>query len=252
MSVSVSGEKKVCVITDNEFLYKGIKKILSEKKYDEEFEFFYSERNIAFKRKYKDCDDFRPIDLKTAPKRFYEQYKLFLSAHCKQIFPDFLVHNYRCINIHPGFNPYNRGWYPQVFSIINKLPVGVTVHEMDCELDHGPIIYQSLIQISEEDTSFDVYQKIQNEEIRILNEKLEFLLRGEYNVHLPCAEGNVNLKKDFEQLCRLDFEREGKFGEFFDELRALSFQGYKNAFFINEKGEKFYVELMISKADKVP
>ena len=68
-------------------------------------------------------------------------YDLVISAHCKQIFPDILVNSVRCINIHPGLNPYNRGWFPQVFSIINKKPIGCTIHLMDEEIDHGDVIY---------------------------------------------------------------------------------------------------------------
>ncbi len=83
-----------------------------------------------------------PICLKECDNSFFDKYILFISLHCKQIFPQRLTDNYRCINIHPGYNPYNRGWFPQVFSILNKNTAGVTIHEIDQELDHGPIIYQ--------------------------------------------------------------------------------------------------------------
>ena len=46
--------------------------------------------------------------------------------------------------------------FQQVFSILNKLPVGVTIHEMDEQLDHGIIIVQKEINIFSWETSCDV------------------------------------------------------------------------------------------------
>ena len=42
-----------------------------------------------------------------------KNYNLVMSIHCKQLFPTELVNNVRCVNVHPGLNPYNRGWFPQ-------------------------------------------------------------------------------------------------------------------------------------------
>jgi methionyl-tRNA formyltransferase len=64
-----------------------------------------------------------------------EKYQLVFSLHCKQIFPSELISNVKCINVHPGYNPLNRGWYPQVFSIIYDLPIGATIHEIDEVVD---------------------------------------------------------------------------------------------------------------------
>ncbi|MCE9864029.1 hypothetical protein, partial [Aeromonas caviae] len=60
------------------------------------------------------------IDLKSDTIRLINEFDFGFSVHCKQIFPKQLVESIRCVNIHPGFNPHNRGWFPQVFSIINK------------------------------------------------------------------------------------------------------------------------------------
>jgi len=85
--------------------------------------------------------------------KIISDYDLVFSLHCKQIFPKRLVENVCCINFHPGLNPYNRGWYPQAFSIINGLPDGSTIHLMDSEVDHGAIIAQKKVDIKVSDTS---------------------------------------------------------------------------------------------------
>ncbi len=45
-----------------------------------------------------------------------------------------------CVN--DRVSTHNRGWFPQAFSIIDGQKVGVTIHEIDDQLNHGPIIAQ--------------------------------------------------------------------------------------------------------------
>ena len=103
------------------------------------------------------------------------------------MFPVDMVRNYRCINVHPGLNPYNRGWFPQTFSLVNHFPVGVTIHEMDAHLDD--------------------------------------LVKKNYVASPMQEEGNINKKEDFDRICKLDLESIGTFGEHIDLLRALTFSG---------------------------
>lgn len=238
---------RICVITDNEHLYHQFRKIIAN--YDDIFifDFYFSSFNKNLKQKYANDLSYKPIQLKKTEKTFWNKYDLFLSLHSKQLFPDELVMNYRCINIHPGLNPYNRGWYPQAFSIVNKQPVGVTIHEMDSELDHGPIIVQREVKIFESDTSIDIYKRIQNLEIEMLQEYLPQILSGDYNVKYSESEGNVNYQSDFNKLCQLNLDEKGTFRHFLDILRATTFPPYKNAYFVDEKGEKVWVSINIDK-----
>lgn len=231
----------VCVITDNEFIYSNFIEIIKTSKH--QFSFYYSTINKSFKEKYKGNENFKEIRLNDENKSFYNQFDLFISLHCKQIFPDELVNNYRCINVHPGLNPYNRGWFPQVFSILNKKPIGVTIHEMDSKLDHGPIIYQETLSIESYETSLDVYNRIQNLEVQMLKEHIDDLIIGNYEAKQLLDEGNINYKSDFDKLCKIDLNKTGTFCEFIDILRATTFAGYNNAYFIDEKGNKVFVSV---------
>lgn len=174
-------------------------------------------------------------------------YELVISAHCKQIFPKALVENIRCINIHPGLNPYNRGWYPQVFSIINKLPIGCTIHEMNENIDHGNIIYQKQVSILDSDTSLDVYNKVQIAEKELLKENLNNIIFNNYKSKSMCSNGNYNGIAEFKQLCELKLSSYGTLREHIDLLRALTHGKHKNAYFMDEAGEKIYVQISLSK-----
>lgn len=171
-------------------------------------------------------------------------YNLIFSLHCKQLFPDGLVKKIKCINLHPGFNPYNRGWFPQVFSILNGLKAGATIHEIDEHLDHGAIIAQRQVTIEKYDTSLSAYLKIQDAEVELLKEHLHSILTNQYATQQPAEEGNVNLKKDFNALCHLDLGKTVTMEEAIDYLRAMTHGEYKNAFFIDKNtGKKVFVSI---------
>ncbi|MDB5282011.1 MAG: wbtJ [Bacteroidota bacterium] len=176
--------------------------------------------------------------------KLIDNYDLIFSLHCKQLFPAELVTKVKCINVHPGYNPYNRGWFPQVFSIINKLPVGATIHEIDEHLDHGSIIARKKVEIEQWDTSYTVYNRVQAIEVELLKENLDNILKATYTTFKPEEEGNVNLKKDFNALCKIDPDQKLTMLEAIDKLRALTHTGHKNAYFIDKKtGSKIYVSI---------
>lgn len=174
-------------------------------------------------------------------------YDLVISMHCKQIFPKLLIDHTKCINIHPGYNPINRGWYPQVFAIINDLPVGATIHEIDEYLDHGNIIARALVPKYSNDTSLSLYNRIVEMEIKLFEENIEQILNNTYETITPEAEGIISLKKDFNDLCRIDLEEQVSWKEAINRLRALSHGEFRNAYFIDkESGHKIYLDLHLT------
>jgi methionyl-tRNA formyltransferase len=188
------------------------------------------------------------LDMKHQADGIGDEYDVVLSAHCKQIFPAALTRATRCINIHPGLNPYNRGWYPQVFSILNKLPLGATIHEIDEQLDHGGIIAQKEVSVDSSDTSLTAYTKVQQAEMELLKSHLHTILEGNYTTIQPSEEGNLNLKKDFNELRMLDLTRERTLAETLDLLRALTHPPYKNSYYIDPAdGKKVWVSIVLEK-----
>lgn len=243
----VSYEKEICVITDNEYLYDEFKKIIKNEKYNIFlFDFFCSPNSEILEEKQNTQRMINRISIKDILPSFWKKYDLIISLHCKQLFTKEMVENNRCVNIHPGYNPYNRGWYPQVFSIINKLPAGVTIHEMDSELDHGNIIFQEEIKIYEYDTSWDVYKRILQKEIKMIQDHLEELIFGNYSTIKP-MEGNINQRKDFNKMLEIDLDKVVTYREAIDFLRAMTFPRYNNAYFLDKEGNKVYVQITLKK-----
>ena len=174
-------------------------------------------------------------------------YDLIISIHCKQIFPSKIINNIKCINIHPGYNPINRGWYPQVFAIHENLSIGATIHEMDNQLDNGNIIARAFVEKEITDTSETLYNKIVKKEIELLNMSLESIIDNTYQSFKPEHEGEIYLKKDFRDLCELNLNEKSTTIQFINRLRALTHGEFKNAFFIDPStGKKIYVSINLS------
>ncbi|MFT4680343.1 MAG: methionyl-tRNA formyltransferase [Granulosicoccus sp.] len=189
-----------------------------------------------------------PYKVKEVGAKLAEKYDMVISIHCKQLFPPELVNGTKCLNVHPGLNPYNRGWYPQVFAIMNGLPHGATIHEIDVELDHGPIIDQKEVEIHSDDTSLSVYDRVLQAELELLRKNLSDILNGTYSTFHPEDEGNLNMIKDFRELLKLDLEETGDMKHFIDKFRALTHGKYKNAYFVDPKtGDKIYVSMNLER-----
>ncbi len=63
------------------------------------------------------------------------------------------------INVHPSLLPKYRGPSPIQSAILNGNKIsGITIIKMDAEMDHGPLIYQETLELSDNDT-FDSLSK---------------------------------------------------------------------------------------------
>ena len=237
----------VCVITDNLYIFKHFQGLAAKKPLGASFDFFYAPWNKDFKARFGTDGAIRPLRLRDQDERFFGQYDLFISLHCKQLFPDELVNNHLCINVHPGYNPYNRGWFPQVFGIMNHLPIGVTIHKMDTQLDHGPILWQKRLKLRGDDTSKEIYERILATEMELMEAHLEDLLTGNYTLTPMAEEGNLNTKQDFDVLRQIDPDKPATYGEVLDFLRAMTHAPYKNAYYLEKKKKKIFVSINLEK-----
>ena len=243
-------KNKILLLTDNEELLNRFKELVQQLKFNITnnyiFDYAYSYNNKVFSIKYENSEWINPLKVKEKINELVNEYDLIISLHCKQFFPPELVNKVRCVNIHPGLNPFNRGWFPQVFSILNGLPCGATIHEIDEYLDHGAIICQKEVKIETWDTSLSAYNKILDVEIELLEEYIENIINNDYKTQIT-NEGNLNLKKDFDNLCEIKLNNEDSFLNHINILRALTHGDYSNAYFLDENGSKIYLKVELRK-----
>lgn len=141
---------------------------------------------------YKDKDSFAD-----AMAGIFKKYNidLVVFAGYLVVVPDKLIKEYRnrIINIHPSLIPAHCGMgyyglkvHESVLAAGNKV-TGATVHFVDEEADHGPIILQKAVEVCEGDTP-EVLQKrvMEQAEWNILPEAVNLI--GEGRVYI---EGNI-------------------------------------------------------------
>ena len=89
----------------------------------------------------------------------------------------------RVLNIHPSLLPAFPGLNAQRQALEYGVKFsGCTVHLVDEELDHGPIVKQSVVPVWPVDTEETLSAKILTEEHRIYAEAVAFVLSGRYRV----------------------------------------------------------------------
>ncbi len=237
--------KRALVLTDNIVQYERFRELINNPIYkDVQFTFKHSPTSLDFSLHKDFVGQNHSLKVKCNIPYITSNFDILFSIHCKQIFPPALVRSIKCINIHPGYNPINRGWYPQVFAIINNRITGATLHEIDEELDNGPIIDRIVIEHYVWETSKDIYERILKAEIYLLEKNLANILSGTYNTILPENKGFLYLKKDFKDLCHLNLEEVNTFNYFINKLRALTHGQFKNAYFIDAKtGKKIFISI---------
>jgi len=240
--------KKFLVLSDNEVMVRSVEDILNNINHEPNTTFeFGCSPNSSIMGIEVNGTPLQVVDVKTGSDEILESgYSFILSAHSKQIFPKELVEGVTCINIHPGLNPYNRGMFPHVFSLINGLPAGATLHIMDQEIDHGDIIDQEEVVVHKSDTSETLYSRVLDAEKLILKRTMGKLILGNYTLIKPNKEGNVNRMKDFENIREIDLDTKGTFEEHIDLLRALSHGDRRNAFFVDPStGKRVWVKIVL-------
>ncbi len=239
--------KKVLIVSDNQIILKGFIEIIDGLQNVDNIHWEYAVSPYSNQKQFQETIQ-RKVDVfdmkREADIQQLLNYNLIFSIHCKQLFPKELFSKVKCINVHPGFNPINRGWYPQVFAIINDKIIGATIHEINENLDDGPVIARAEVEKKETDTSLDLYNRVVNKELELVRLHIENILSDNYQTFIPTEEPFLYLKKDYNNLLEIDLEKKYTGKEFINLLRALSHAPYKNAFYISRKtGKKIYMSI---------
>ncbi|SDF04356.1 methionyl-tRNA formyltransferase [Halorubrum xinjiangense] len=172
---------------------------------------------------------------------------LVVSCGYRHIVPESIldVPEMGCLNLHPAYLPYNRGANPNVWSIVEGTPAGVTLHYMDSTLDTGDIVARREVETNFSDTGKDLYQRLEDTQVELFKQTWPDVVGG--NVSLTEQEqdeGTYHRTDEFEELCEIDGEETVQAKKFLDRLRALTFPPYDNAK-IEVDGETYYIDVEI-------
>lgn len=156
------------------------------------------------------------------------------------------------VNLHPAYLPYNKGTYPNVWSIIEGTPAGATLHFVDDSVDTGDIIAQRQVSVELVDTGETLYRRLENACIELFKESWP-LVRSGQAPRLPQRKegGSCHRAQDVKEVDHIDLDRQYTARELIDVIRARTFSRYQGAYFVHQ-GRKVYLRLQLfyEKADQ--
>ncbi len=160
--------------------------------------------------------------------------------------PDFLsLLPKGCINLHPAYLPYNRGAHPNVWSIVDKTPAGVTLHYIDEGIDTGDIIRQVQVPVVFTDTGETLYRKLEAAGLELLRETWPDIRAGRIERTPQSHESGTSHKAgDAAQIDEIHLAETYRAEDLLNILRARTFPPHKGAF-IRSGGRKVRVRIQL-------
>jgi methionyl-tRNA formyltransferase len=151
------------------------------------------------------------------------------------------------VNLHPGYLPYNRGAYPNVWSIVDGTPAGATLHLMDEGVDTGDILAQTRVAVSAWDTGETLYRKLEIACFELFRTSWPLVRGGRLRPMPQEGPGSVHRVADVEKIDAIDLDATYTARCLIDILRARAFPPHRGAYFC-AAGRKVFVEVKLIEA----
>ncbi len=149
------------------------------------------------------------------------------------------------INLHPAYLPYNRGQYPNVWSIVEETQAGVTLHYMDKCIDTGDIIAQRKVATEPIDTGETLYRKLEQACVNLFTETWPSIHACNAPRQPQISDsGTCHRTKDVEKIDEIELDKKYLAKDLINIIRARTFLPYKGAYFVSE-GRKVYLRLQL-------
>jgi methionyl-tRNA formyltransferase len=136
-----------------------------------------------------------------------------------------------CINVHPALLPYNRGAYPNVWSIVEGTPAGVTIHYIDEGIDTGDIISQREVPIEPVDTGASLYRKLEIDCVQLFKEMWPSIAEGRATRRPQPDGGTSHRLADVRRIDQIDLDRTYRARELINIIRGRTFPPHRGAYF---------------------
>lgn len=158
--------------------------------------------------------------------------------------PEFLnIFPQGVLNLHPSYLPYNRGQYPNVWSIVEGTPAGATLHYVDPGVDTGDIVAQKQVTVEPVDTGETLYRKLERAAVALFTETWPTIKAGTVPRRpQPGSGGTSHRTADVADIDEISLDRSYRAGDLINILRARTFPPYAGAYF-NVDGRRVYLRL---------
>lgn len=133
--------------------------------------------------------------------------------------------NNNAVNIHNAYLPWNRGADPNIWSIIEDTPRGVTLHYMDASLDKGYIIAQKMVEKKEAETLRSSYEDLDKAAKEMFREAFAFYKNWQEMKKVPLGAGSYHSLKDGQQIKSVIDSYDLTTAEFKERIKSIAGAG---------------------------
>lgn len=131
-----------------------------------------------------------------------QNFDLAVSYTYRFLLPENILHalHDNAVNLHNSYLPWNRGSDPNLWSIVENTPRGVTLHYMEAGLDKGAVIAQRLVPLLPDDTLKSSYDRLDIAAREQFCQAFQWYSYWPQMRKRPAGEGTYHSKKDGEFL----------------------------------------------------
>jgi len=148
-----------------------------------------------------------------------------------------------CVNLHPSMLPYNRGVNPNIWSIVERTPAGVTLHYINEGIDTGDIISQASVEVESIDTGDTLYAKLEDAGLDLFKRTWPKIAKGQAPRTPQAKEAGTSHRfTDVERIDCIDLDQKYVARDLINILRARTFPPYNGAYFL-DNGKKVFMRL---------
>ncbi|EFK08108.1 formyl transferase [delta proteobacterium NaphS2] len=181
---------------------------------------------------------------------------LILGIHFPYIMPKevLAVPRIGVLNLHPAYLPYNRGWHTPSWAILDRNPIGATLHFMDSGIDTGDIVHQKKLAVSPGDTANTLYRRLKSLEFEVFVEAWDQIKTLSFQ-RLPqrIDEGTLHRRDELfrPEIQKIDLEENVNAGRLLQKLRALTTDRLNEAAYYEVNRKKYRIQLTIQEDDSI-
>lgn len=190
-------------------------------------------------------------DAVSDPRRIWREIdaQLFLSIHFPEIVPDAWLEGFRsgCVNLHPAFLPWGRGWHTPTWAILDGTPFGASLHYMTSELDAGDIIAQREVEVRPDDTAHTLYRRVLRVEYELFVHTWPALRAGSASRTAQTTNAIAgHRRRDLDdQVRKIDMDAAYQGRHLLTKLRALTTDRWHEAAWFEEDGRRYAVRVEV-------
>lgn len=176
-----------------------------------------------------------------------------VSVHFPQLLPREVLQipQKGCLNLHPAYLPFNRGWHTPSWAILENTPIGATLHFMSEDVDAGDIVDQVEVIVDDIDTADSLYQKLKLAERQLFRRNIEQLAGGRVTRQPQAGEGSFRRRVELfdPAIQKIDLDETLRAGDLLKRLRALTSSRREEAAYFISGGKRVRVRIELEVAD---